>query len=122
MTTPDPASRYKELLGAAHEAARAHAEHVRARTLAIIGEVSDATKEIAAAADAEAKVTEEIKGWWRRHVIAPTASLTWLTPESVPAADSSADPAALDAYLAGIEPATDEFTATLRRATWPRRR
>lgn len=120
--TDDPSARYKELLDTAHRAARTHSEHERARSLALIGEIAAEDKEIAAAKDAEAKVTEEVTGWWRRQVAAPLADVSWLTLGSLPTADLSADPENLKDYLAHIEPATDALNAAVRRASWPRRR
>lgn len=120
--TDDPSARYKELLDTAHRAARTHSEHERARSLALIGEIAAEDKEIAAAKDAEAKVTEEVTGWWRRQVAAPLADVGWLTLGSTPAADLGADPAHLKDYLARIEPATDALNTAVRRASWPRRR
>ncbi|HVK25453.1 MAG TPA: hypothetical protein VM677_29190 [Actinokineospora sp.] len=121
MTT-DPAARYKELLDAAHQAARKHSEHERTRTVAIAAEIVDADKEITAATESAAKVTEEVTGWWRRQVLAPTSDLSWITPGAVPAPDLTADPTHLADYMAHIEPATEALTAALRRASWPRRR
>ncbi|CRK57490.1 hypothetical protein [Alloactinosynnema sp. L-07] len=118
----DPVVGYKELLDAAHQAARRHAEHERGRVVAIVGEIVDADKEITAATESAAKVTDEVTGWWRRQVLAPTADLSWITPGALPAPDLTADPAQLADYMAHIEPATEALTAALRRASWPRRR
>ncbi|WP_436497466.1 hypothetical protein [Actinokineospora sp. HUAS TT18] len=120
--TDDPAARYKELLDTAHQAARRHAEYERGRVVALAAEVVDADKEITAAAKVTEEVTEEVTGWWRRRVLAPTADVSWITPGALPAPDPSADPAQLADYMAHIQPATEALVAAVRRASWPRRR
>ncbi|SES47449.1 hypothetical protein [Actinokineospora terrae] len=117
----DPVARYKELLETAHHAARAHSEHERRRAVELVAEIHAADDRVKAAAEAQAQVTGEINGWWRQ-VVATVGELKWLTTTPRPAPDPAGRPELLREYLGQIEPATKEFYAALRKATWPRRR
>ncbi|GAA4439196.1 hypothetical protein GCM10023148_46270 [Actinokineospora soli] len=119
MSHEDPVSEYKRLLDAAHQAARAHAEHERLRARDLAEQLREASKDITAATAREADLTKEITGWWSnetRHLKA----LEWLdlTP---PSGDPGADPRRLNAHLAEIAPETSAFRAAVRRAVWPRK-
>ncbi|SDD65201.1 hypothetical protein [Actinokineospora iranica] len=116
----DPVARYKELLDAAHKAARKHTEHERKRAIDLVAEIREANQRVTAATEAEAQVTGEINAWWRG-VVDRLDTLRWITPGPRPAPDVSARPELLREYLAEIEPATKAFYAALRRAAWPKR-
>lgn len=116
----DPVAEYKEILDLTRQAARKLDELERKRTVELAAEIRAADKAIAAATETEAKVKQEIKGWWAE-VAAKMHGLTWITPGRAPDADPAAHPKLLDDYLAEIQPKTNAFTYLLRRASWPRR-
>ena len=115
----DPVREYKRLMGAAHTAAQAHAEHERLRAQELAERVRELGKEVAEAGKRESDVLAEVTGWWSQETRG-LMGLDWLdlTP---PSADLSADPRRLPTHLREITPSTTAFRAALRRAIWPRK-
>lgn len=120
MNAEDPVTRYKEILETARDAASRVTEHEHRRTIELIKELREADKAIITSTEAEAQITTEITAWWRK-VASTMSGLSWIAAGPRPTPDSTADPAALDHYLAQIEPATKALNAALRKATWPRK-
>ncbi|TCO46554.1 hypothetical protein [Actinocrispum wychmicini] len=116
----DPVAEYKEILDATRQASRKLAERERKRTVELVAEIRAADKAIAAATDTEAKVKQEIRGWWAE-VAVRMHGLAWITPGRPLDPDPAAHPRLLDDYVAEIQPRTNAFTNILRRASWPRR-
>ncbi|CAM3717914.1 hypothetical protein KIPE111705_21645 [Kibdelosporangium persicum] len=120
MTHQDPVAQYKEILDLTRQAAQKLAERERRRRVELVTEIAAAEKEIKSAAAQEEQVRKEITAWWRQ-VTARLAGLTWITPGRPPEPDPAGRPDRLDDYLAEIEPATNTFTAALRKAVWPKK-
>ena len=117
MTTDDPIAEYRHLLGTIAETSRRMSEHAAGRVAALSGGLGGAERAIAAEAEAEARVVEEIGAWWQHRVASRLAHLRWISPGPRPTADPSADPGRLDEYLAQIEPASDALFAAVAAAS-----
>ncbi|MFC5288184.1 hypothetical protein ACFPM7_14080 [Actinokineospora guangxiensis] len=115
----DPVIEYKRLMGTAHTAAQAHAEHERRRALELGERLRELSKEVTEAGKREADVLAEVTGWWSQETRG-LAGVDWLDL-APPSADLSADPRKLNSHLREITPATTAFRAALRRAIWPRK-
>lgn len=120
MTAPDPASRYKALLGIAHQAAQEFREQESARAAKLGGEIHAAGRAVESARKKEEAVTKEVTGWWAEVTLRLT-KLRWTTPGPRPKPDPEGQPELLDEYMSQVLPATDKVYSALRRAAWPRK-
>ncbi|ALG11118.1 hypothetical protein [Kibdelosporangium phytohabitans] len=118
--TQDPVARYKEILDVTRQAAQKLAERERRRRVEVVTEITAADREIKAAAEEEEQVRKEITGWWRQ-VVARMDGISWISRGPLPDPDPAGRPDRLDDYIAEIEPATNAFTAALRKAVWPKK-
>ena len=120
MTAPDPASRYKALLGLAHQAAHEFREQESARAARLGGDLFEAGRAVEAARKHEAEVVQEVGEWWS-DVTAKLLKVRWTHPGPRPKPDPAGRPELLEDYLAEVVPKTEALFAALRRAVWPRK-
>ena len=118
--TQDPVARYKEMLDVTRRAAQKLADRERRRRVDVVTEITAADQAIKAGAEQEEQVRKEITGWWRQ-VAVRMDGLGWISAGRLPEPDQAGHPDLLDDYLAEIEPATNTFTAALRKAAWPKK-
>jgi len=120
MTAPDPASRYKALLGLAHQAEQEFRQQESVRAAKLGGELFEAGRAVEATTKHEAEVVREVTAWWS-DVTAKLLRVSWAHPGPRPKPDPAGHPELLDDYLAEVLPKTEALFAALRRAVWPRK-